>query len=131
METTNKRTEQKTAVIFALLVSLPLLFSGLYFETDLSVFGIIASVLIILITVKNKEKISISVGADIPLCALTLIYAISVCASVNTGQAVLELLKYVLLWIPLVNILGVMLARVADILFVVMAYRVYKKNDGR
>ena len=41
------------------------------------------------------------------------------------------LLKYVLLWIPLVNILGVMLARVADILFVVMAYRVYKKNDGR
>jgi len=35
------------------------------------------------------------------------------------------------LWIPLVNILGVMLARIADILFVVMAYRVYKKNDGR
>lgn len=97
METTNKRTEHITAVIFALLVSLPLLFRGLYFETDLSVFGIIASVIIILITLKNKEKISISVGADIPLCALTLIYAISVCASVNTGQAVLELLKYVLL----------------------------------
>ena len=45
--------------------------------------------------------------------------------------ALILLLKYVLLWIPLVNILGVMLARVADILFVVMAYRVYKKNDGR
>ena len=45
--------------------------------------------------------------------------------------ALVLLLKYVLLWIPLVNILGVMLARVADILFVVMAYRVYKKNDGR
>ena len=45
--------------------------------------------------------------------------------------ALVLLLKYVLLWIPLVNILGVMLARVADILFVVMAYRVYKKNNGR
>ena len=45
--------------------------------------------------------------------------------------ALVQLLKYVFLWIPLVNILGVMLARVADILFVVMAYRVYKKNDGR
>lgn len=45
--------------------------------------------------------------------------------------ALVLLLKYVLLWIPLVNILGVTLARVADILFVVMAYRVYKKNDGR
>jgi len=44
--------------------------------------------------------------------------------------ALLLLLKYVLLWIPLVNILGVMLARVADILFVVMAYRVYKKNGS-
>ena len=44
--------------------------------------------------------------------------------------ALVLLLKYVLLWIPLVNILGVMLARVADILFVVMAYRVYKKNGS-
>ena len=44
--------------------------------------------------------------------------------------ALVLLLKYVLLWIPLINILGVMLARVADILFVVMAYCVYKKNGS-
>ena len=79
--------------IAALLVALPVMFRGLFFEFDFSVYAAVALLIIGVLTVFGKG-IKFSVLTDSALVVFVALYGFTCLFGVNKGLAVYEFLKY-------------------------------------
>ncbi len=79
--------------VMALLIAVPVMFRGLFFEFDFSVYACIALAIMAIMALCTKE-INFSVLTDTALLVFVALYGFSCLYGVNKGLAVTEFLKY-------------------------------------
>ncbi len=94
-----KSDKSSLPVFLALLIALPILFRGLFFEKDYFIFAILATLLGIGLLVAGKSRLHITGFNDLALGALTLCYVLSLFSATSTYAAVSAMLKYLLLFV--------------------------------
>lgn len=106
----DSKVDKKTSniiliVVFALMITIPLFFRGLYFERDLlptiigicAIFGIWSAV-----KIKNKEYNIFKDPTDYLLFGIVLLYALSVFHGVNKRAALFEFFRHLIYFIVFV-----------------------------
>lgn len=83
--------------VVLLMLTLPVMFRGLFFESDFSVYAAIALLAIALMTVFAKN-IEFS-ACDTPLAVFTALYGLLCLFGVNKGLALTEFLKYLAVFV--------------------------------
>ena len=80
-------------LVIALLIALPVMFRGLFFEYDFSVYAAIALALLAVVALL-KKGIKFSVATDSALVIFVALYGFTCLFGVNKGLAITEFLKY-------------------------------------
>lgn len=80
--------------LIALLIALPVLFRGLFFEFDFSVYAIVAVLVLAIVALLNKG-IKFALVTDSVVTVFVALYGFTCLIGVNKGLAVTEFVKYV------------------------------------
>jgi len=84
-------------LIISLLIAIPVMFRGLFFEYDFSVYASIAFAVLAIMVLLSKG-VTFSVTTDTSLTVFVALYGVMCLLGVNKGLAVTEFLKYLLIF---------------------------------
>ena len=79
--------------VIALMLALPVMFRGLFFEYDFSVYAVIALIVVAALALLSKG-IKFNVLTDTALAVFVGLYGLLCLFGVNKGLAITEFLKY-------------------------------------
>ena len=86
-------------VLFGLLASVPVLFRGIFFESEYFIFAMVAAVSIILALCFGKSRLILHSVTDYVLTAFVLCYVCTAFSAVSLYSAILEISRYILFFL--------------------------------
>lgn len=94
-----KSDKSSMPYLLGLFASLPIIFRGIFFESDYFIFAIIAAITVICALCFGRTRLKISSITDYALLALVLSYICTLFTAVSLYSAVLEISRYLLFFL--------------------------------